>query len=299
MIRFIPFVLASGGVHVAVCCLCASLLFSQTGAVGSEHGLEPSLFVSVVAQEEVRAQAESPAQQDSVASQPVQAVREEKEDKPEEQQEKSQEKDVVEESEEPTPSPDALAHVDEEIGPGAPILARATEKPAGTLVDRPGETLTLDDKGESPDAKQEAAEEEGSTKEEEETRDVRDQETSIASVAQSASRESLFRAARGKALADFRASLLSAIRQASYFPRIALRKRQHGATTVRFTVGKDGSISELTVTQSSGSKHLDEAAVKIIRKAAKDFPPIPASISRDSLNYVVPIVFKKRRKHKE
>ncbi|MEJ2368312.1 MAG: 50S ribosomal protein L5 [Acidobacteriota bacterium] len=46
-------------------------------------------------------------------------------------------------------------------------------------------------------------------------------------------------------------------------------------------------------------KLLDEAAVDIIGNAAKDFPPIPASISRDSLNYVVPIIFKKKRSQKE
>jgi protein TonB len=299
MIRFIPFVLASGGVHVALCCLCGSLLLSRTGAVGSEHGVEPRLFVTVIAQEEVRAQAESPAQRDSVASQPAEPIREEKEETPEEQPEKTPEKEVVKESEQPTPSPDALVRVKEEIGPDAPILARATEKPASALIDRRGETSPEDDKGESPEAKEEAAEDEGTIKEKEETLNHPGQESSIASVAQSASRESQFRAARAEDLANFRDSLLAAIRKASYFPRKALRKRQHGETTVRFTVGRNGSVSGLAVVHSSGSELLDEAAVKIIGKAAKDFPPIPASISKDGLNYVVPIVFKKRRAKKK
>jgi protein TonB len=92
---------------------------------------------------------------------------------------------------------------------------------------------------------------------------------------------------------------VAAIRQASYFPTKALRKRELGETMVKFTVGRNGSVSGLAVVHSSGSKLLDETAVKIVGKAANHFPPIPASISKDSLDYVVPIVFKKRKSTKK
>jgi len=67
----------------------------------------------------------------------------------------------------------------------------------------------------------------------------------------------------------------------------------HGQTVVRFTINKDGSLSNISIVAHADSQALDEAALKIVKKAAAKFPSIPDALMRDQVTYVVPIVFKK------
>jgi protein TonB len=64
-----------------------------------------------------------------------------------------------------------------------------------------------------------------------------------------------------------------------------------GKLWVTFTILSDGSISGLSVTQSSGKPAVDATALKIVR-AASPFPPIPAETGLKRWKMTVPMTFK-------
>jgi periplasmic protein TonB len=117
---------------------------------------------------------------------------------------------------------------------------------------------------------------------------------SLASMPSTASAERRFIPAAGQGGEAFDSLVLSAIRESIFFPKQAAQERQHGEVVVAFSINKERSISSLGVTKSSGSTILDEAAIKIIQKAAKKFPPFPDGLSTDALHFVVPILFKEK-----
>lgn len=119
---------------------------------------------------------------------------------------------------------------------------------------------------------------------------------SLASMPSTASAERRFIPAAGQGGEAFDFMVLSAIREAIFFPKQAARERQHGEVIVSFSINKDRSILSLGITKSSGLTILDEAAIKIIQKAAKKFPPFPEGLSTDALHYEVPILFKQKGK---
>ncbi len=110
-----------------------------------------------------------------------------------------------------------------------------------------------------------------------------------------ASAATRFHAGAGEDMLRFRDRVLDSIRRSIYFPRNAWRKRKHGETTVAFVIGRDGGLLEVDIAKSSGHPSLDEAALKIVRKAGEGFPPIPSSCRQGSIRYVVPIIFKRTR----
>ncbi|MEW6113049.1 MAG: energy transducer TonB [Thermodesulfobacteriota bacterium] len=102
-------------------------------------------------------------------------------------------------------------------------------------------------------------------------------------------------ASAGTASPGFREEVLSAIMQAAYYPRTALGSKRHGEVLVAFAVNRDGSMKDLRIAQHSGIEILDQAALNIVRKASKRFPKLPERFNTESVNYVVPIVFKEAR----
>jgi protein TonB len=88
--------------------------------------------------------------------------------------------------------------------------------------------------------------------------------------------------------------VLSAIYRAAYYPKEALRHKEAGESFVSFVVVGAGSIEKVAVVKKSGSEVLDQAALKIVEKASRHFPAIPKTLGYKSINYVVPITFKKR-----
>jgi periplasmic protein TonB len=120
-------------------------------------------------------------------------------------------------------------------------------------------------------------------------------QNSMASMPSVASAERRFIPAAGQDGEAFQSRVLSAIREAIFFPKQAVKERHHGEVVVAFAIAKDGSISSLHVTKPSGSPILDEAAIKSIQKAAAKFPAIPHTMNKQSMDYVVPILFKEKR----
>lgn len=66
--------------------------------------------------------------------------------------------------------------------------------------------------------------------------------------------------------------------------------RISGTVVVRFTVDPSGNVQSREVAESSGSKTLDEAAVRSIDKASP-FPPFPVQSSSEPLVVSVPFKF--------
>ena len=122
-----------------------------------------------------------------------------------------------------------------------------------------------------------------------------EKEESPASTPQVASDVQKRRAALGQELRDFQSLILAAVRQASFFPHEAVRKKRHGQVTVRFMINREGKLISVEVVETSGSTILDEAAKKIIQKAAAKFPLPPSGLDRDTLDYTVPILFREKR----
>ena len=116
---------------------------------------------------------------------------------------------------------------------------------------------------------------------------------SAASAPSVASVERSFIPAAGAGEEVFNSKVLSAIKSAIFFPKKAVQEKHHGEVVVKFTVWKDGRLDDVTIIKSSGSQHLDEAVVKILEKASRNFPEFPVHTAREKLEFVAPILFKK------
>ncbi|HYE77396.1 MAG TPA: energy transducer TonB [bacterium] len=76
---------------------------------------------------------------------------------------------------------------------------------------------------------------------------------------------------------DYTIRLRSLIDAKKRYPPPAKRLRRTGRAQVAFTVGADGSLSDLTLRTSSGTEALDDAALQAVRDAAP-FPPLPPEL---------------------
>ena len=123
--------------------------------------------------------------------------------------------------------------------------------------------------------------------------DSKSRQDSIASVPSVASPERQGPSKSGDEAQTYKDLILSAIHEAAYYPKAALRNMAHGQTVVSFTIKKDGSLANIAIVSHADSKVLDEAALKIVEKASSHFPPLPDALMRDQVCYVVPIIFKK------
>jgi len=123
--------------------------------------------------------------------------------------------------------------------------------------------------------------------------DSKNSQDSTASTPSVASPEKKGSFQAGDEAPTYKDRILSAIHDAAYYPRAALRHMAHGKTVVCFTINKDGSLANVTIVSHADSRVLDEAALKIVEKASSHFPPVPDSLMKEKVSYVVPIVFKK------
>ena len=233
------------------------IAFFPAPQVSGQHGYEGNVIsATIVAQEDLVPQDESPASVDSVASAPSIAKKSEK---------------------------------TKEAPPKEPPKAIETQ----VIARRPTDLAML----EKPNLqeKQEKREKEV-TKEEEQDPRGDGLVNSLASMPSTASAERRFIPAAGQGGEVFDSMILSAIREAIFFPKQAVHERKHGEVVVAFAINRDRSVLDFDIMKSSGFEILDQAAVKIIQKAAKKFPPLPDGLRKDTLRYVVPILFKERRR---
>ena len=89
-------------------------------------------------------------------------------------------------------------------------------------------------------------------------------------------------------MSAFQRVLLSHIARFRQYPSGA-KAGQHGVTQLVFAMRRDGSVSEVWIRETSGSRLLDDAAADIIRRA-QPLPVIPADLP-DQLTIRLPISF--------
>ena len=89
------------------------------------------------------------------------------------------------------------------------------------------------------------------------------------------------------------AALAAEIDRNKYYPLSSRRRGEQGTVLVRFVIQKDGDFSDLSVVESSGSRRLDKAALKTLRRVAP-FRKIPESVGRSHWSITVPIAFSLR-----
>ncbi len=289
MIGLIPFFLASVAVHLGVFFLCGAMILSSPHLVGVDGGDENRIYVNVVSEEEQTAQDETPAPKNSAPSAPRQAKKTKADERTEKPENELPEPEGVEE-------PEAT---EEENGEDMPILASSVPDPIRDRVRVEEESVTPPERTRDQEEHRRQHELVESAKRAQEDQNTATEPKSESNLARVASVQSRFRAVEGKALADFNAQVRAAIKEATRFPQEAARRRIHGTTKVKFMIERNGSLVGVKVLRPSGEELLDRAALKIVRTAARKFPKIPATIPRDRLSYVVPIVFKKKKPRKK
>jgi len=89
---------------------------------------------------------------------------------------------------------------------------------------------------------------------------------------------------------EFLKAVRDRIKQVQRFPPRVRNLDDGSSTTVRFTLFKDGTIRNPTVTDSSGSKALDNAAIAAVQNAVP-YPPFPEGQEGSSLRLELPIIF--------
>ena len=89
---------------------------------------------------------------------------------------------------------------------------------------------------------------------------------------------------------DFLKAVRDRIKQVQRFPPQVRNLDDGATTTVRFTLFEDGTMRNPIVSDSSGSKALDNAALAAVRNAVP-YPPFPEGQEGNSLRLELPIIF--------
>ena len=117
-----------------------------------------------------------------------------------------------------------------------------------------------------------------------------EQAVSVAKAAPTEPVKSPVPAADAQQRQHYLAALAASIDRRKYYPRVSRRRGEEGRVVVSFVIRKTGELTDLTVTESSGSRRLDEAALKTLRRISP-FQPIPEALARDAWPITVPIAF--------
>ncbi|MFC3101700.1 TonB family protein [Altererythrobacter lauratis] len=93
--------------------------------------------------------------------------------------------------------------------------------------------------------------------------------------------------------ADYFALVSAHLNRRKVYPTEARRARQQGVVTVRFTVNRQGHVSNVSIRRSSGHALLDSATLDLLQRVAP-LPPMPSSMQRDSITLSLPIDYSLR-----
>ena len=92
------------------------------------------------------------------------------------------------------------------------------------------------------------------------------------------------------AVSNYPGQVVTRLRRALRYPSAARRERLTGEVHVSFTISAGGGVGGISISRSSGSPILDQAAVETVQRAAP-FPAIPAAAGRSSWPFTVPLAF--------
>lgn len=93
--------------------------------------------------------------------------------------------------------------------------------------------------------------------------------------------------------ADYFARLSAHLNRRKSYPPSAKKARQQGVVTVRFTVDRDGNVSDASIKRSSGHEILDHATLELLQRVAP-LPRFPDSLQRNHLTLSLPIDYSLR-----
>lgn len=79
------------------------------------------------------------------------------------------------------------------------------------------------------------------------------------------------------------------IEENKFYPRSALRLKQTGVVKIKMGVNQDGTFENIQIVKASPHPHLNQAALRLIRKLKK-FKPLPFEDS-EVTSFVVPIAY--------
>ncbi|MCB2074093.1 MAG: energy transducer TonB [Novosphingobium sp.] len=88
--------------------------------------------------------------------------------------------------------------------------------------------------------------------------------------------------------ADYYALISAHLNRKKRYPKEAKKALQEGIVTVRFTVHRDGSVSNVSIKRGSGHELLDRATLDLMQRVAP-LPRMPSSMKRDSVMLSLPI----------
>jgi protein TonB len=89
---------------------------------------------------------------------------------------------------------------------------------------------------------------------------------------------------------DYVSLLHQALERKKEYPRAARQQRQQGRAMLRFAIDRGGNVLSYRIEKSSGYEALDREVVAMIQRASP-LPPMPADMTADRLEVVVPIPF--------
>lgn len=95
------------------------------------------------------------------------------------------------------------------------------------------------------------------------------------------------------AAADYMSVLQAWLEKHKEYPRSARLRRIEGAVMLYFSIDREGRLLAYRIERSSGHRMLDKETIAMINRA-QPLPPIPADMSRDRLEVVVPVQFSLR-----
>jgi protein TonB len=87
------------------------------------------------------------------------------------------------------------------------------------------------------------------------------------------------------------ATLSARLAKHKRYPNSARKRGQEGTVTLFFVVRRDGKVTESYISLSSGYKKLDDAVIRMLKKASP-LPPFPEDMEQESLTIRIPIEFK-------
>jgi protein TonB len=96
-------------------------------------------------------------------------------------------------------------------------------------------------------------------------------------------------AASQAAFAAWQSALAEWLQSHKTYPEAARRDRAQGRVLIRFTVDRNGHVTDVALESSSGSPILDRAAQTMLRGAV--LPALPASLPQNELILSIPIRF--------
>ncbi|WP_440225021.1 energy transducer TonB family protein [Dokdonella sp. MW10] len=102
-------------------------------------------------------------------------------------------------------------------------------------------------------------------------------------------------ATRRHAESTWQSTLLGHLEHHRRYPHLAQRRREEGVAYVRFRVDRSGRVLAASLEHGSGVEVLDEEALEVLERA-QPVPPPPRELAGDSVEVVVPVHFRLRRR---